>query len=1438
MKPRHPASSGIQLTFQRLALAWVIAASSLCGYSPQNQTASLAMNLAGIASYATDWVFVDAFKVARPWISQRPGQPWGDGGPLDLDSEGWVQSFDGNQYAETVMLDGVPGRPAGTYTVLFEGEGTFSWAGSVQTATADGPGRIRLQVGPEGGIWMRLLTVNPQNPVRRVRVIMPGFEDSYLEHPFHPLFLELWRPFRLFRFMDWLHTNNSTVRHWSDRTLPTSQSMRHGVPWEYIIQLCNTLRSDAWICIPHLATDDYVRKAAILLRSGVDMGDVDVSGVEGVDWALSQGTVVCAPLHPELRVYVEYSNEVWNGIFQQSQYAQTQGVALGLAPPETPWTALQPFYSRRSVEIFRLFSTVFGGTQRVERVMAWQTGSGTTALDFENAYLETDAFAIAPYFGGYLGNPATQETVARWSPDQVLDACETHIHRVMDTVRWHSRQTSQRGLRLIAYEGGQHLVGYSGAENNDALTQLLITANRSPRMRQLYLTYHHLWKSAGGQDFAVFSSMGHPSKWGSWGILEHHGEPYFSKPKYLAVHQFMETNPVWWEDALPPSPPAAPLILSFQASDLPQTVTQARSWTHLETDGVVTGRRIDWLSAPEGRLFLTPGYPAGEFSGGFLLDYAPNPLAGRPQGFSLSRSTARFSANADGGQTPQSPSTMVGVFLWRSDQFLDPTARTVGRIALNLLGSVFGDVRFVVRDGDRYFISSAASQSSGLFEIDLFNNSGSPDRQWLEWHPTATGFHPPSSAVGFAPQSFDDVREVGFAVISTRSQYGHTIAWDRFQAWARSPEEFTVSVAPAAGQADPTAHEPVQFDIQFSEPPIGFGPSAIRLEGSARPSSFAVHPLSETLFRVSVSGINLSGSVILSVPAGSCTNASGHGNQASTGISPIVRFNVSNPPTVTVNQAPNQADPTAASPIFFLVVFSEPVSGFDASGVLLQGTAGATTASVSELSPSNGTTYQVSVSGMERSGSVTLSVPAGVAFNALGAGNSASTYTDNTVLYDTSRPPHPTINRHPDQSSPTLESPVVFLARFDQPVVGFGNSGVLLSGTAQPASSFVTELPPHDGTTFRVAVTGMSGPGTVTASIPEAVCLGLLEGLPNRASTSHDAVVHYRPGPPASGLLVSFDGTLVPDGASLSRPFSASPDGAHTLIPFSERSEDALFNTPYTGARFAGGARYLPSPGGNFQLRTNDTGHAPNRFSSYFDRGAGNPVRHEFLFVWPKDLFGEDFHRIPVGFSSDSSVSFLKIRVTSIAGDQALGRALRFVVRDGDTWYLSEFVASSSGLHTLSGFNSSSTAGNRWAVFHPSAEDFALPPSPGPFSAVDFRDVRAVGFACVGHRAEYGMAFEFDLFEAGGVTAELPRPEVPPTVGLELAPDHLQIAIPTESGRLYSLQSSHDLESWIETGQSILGNGMVRIFTAPTSSGPGNPVYYRIRFHGSPSGGD
>jgi len=106
-------------------------------------------------------------------------------------------------------------------------------------------------------------------------------------------------------------------------------------------------------------------------------------------------------------------------------------------------------------------------------------------------------------------------------------------------------------------------------------------------------------------------------------------------------------------------------------------------------------------------------------------------------------------------------------------------------------------------------------------------------------------------------------------------------------------------------------------------------------------------------------------------------------------------------PTVTINQAAGQADPTSAWPINFTVVFSQPVTGFSGSSVTISGTAGGTKTVTVTGGP---ITYNVAVSGMTSSGTVIATIPAGVAQDTAGNWNAASTSTDNGVTYNSSMP--------------------------------------------------------------------------------------------------------------------------------------------------------------------------------------------------------------------------------------------------------------------------------------------------------------------------------------------------------------------------------------------------------------------------------------------------
>ena len=109
---------------------------------------------------------------------------------------------------------------------------------------------------------------------------------------------------------------------------------------------------------------------------------------------------------------------------------------------------------------------------------------------------------------------------------------------------------------------------------------------------------------------------------------------------------------------------------------------------------------------------------------------------------------------------------------------------------------------------------------------------------------------------------------------------------------------------------------------------------------------------------------------------------------------------VTPPPTVTINQAGGQADPAsfAGDPsIDYTVVFSQGVTGFDQTDVTVGGTAvGTKSVSVTPIDASH-YTVTVTFTALTTPGTVTASIGSNKAVNTFGAGNVASTSTDNTV---------------------------------------------------------------------------------------------------------------------------------------------------------------------------------------------------------------------------------------------------------------------------------------------------------------------------------------------------------------------------------------------------------------------------------------------------------
>ncbi len=235
-------------------------------------------------------------------------------------------------------------------------------------------------------------------------------------------------------------------------------------------------------------------------------------------------------------------------------------------------------------------------------------------------------------------------------------------------------------------------------------------------------------------------------------------------------------------------------------------------------------------------------------------------------------------------------------------------------------------------------------------------------------------------------------------------------------------------------------------------------------------------------------------------------------------------------PNVTINKA--GADPTSALTINFTAVFNEPVTGFGntVTDVSLSGSAGATTAVVTEISPNDGTTYNVAVSGMITSGDVIATIPASAAADLAGNPNNPSSSTDNIVAYVLdNNSPTVMVEQASGQADPTGASPIIFTVTFNEAIdtATFIPGDITLTSTAGAVSASISEIAPNNGTTFEVQVSGMTIAGTVSASIAAGKVKDTA-GNDNLASTSVDNTVTFDSSAPSvSGttLQVTFNGT-------------------------------------------------------------------------------------------------------------------------------------------------------------------------------------------------------------------------------------------------------------------------------------------------------------------------
>ncbi len=277
--------------------------------------------------------------------------------------------------------------------------------------------------------------------IRLMRPLMPGSDahhrsDEVVYRPFAEVVSTHFSTLRT------LHgANVDSGETWADRTRPDHAFFigpKDQENLEYLVMLANETGKDLYLTTPVAANDEYFEKLARLLRYGSD-------GVE--PYSKPTSSPQYPPLNPNLRVYVEVGNEIWNWAFASTGVAQRKTVEAaqarsaewlaidydGRAGDPEHSTAVRRWHALRTVQCSKIFRKVWGDASigtRVRMVLPYQydnyQDTALSSLDFIDGYFNnrageyvTDPHPVSYYLWGaggasYYGlanNTGTQDRI-------------------------------------------------------------------------------------------------------------------------------------------------------------------------------------------------------------------------------------------------------------------------------------------------------------------------------------------------------------------------------------------------------------------------------------------------------------------------------------------------------------------------------------------------------------------------------------------------------------------------------------------------------------------------------------------------------------------------------------------------------------------------------------------------------------------------------------------------------------------------------------------------------------------------------------------------------------------------------------------------------------------------------------------------------------------
>lgn len=479
--------------------------------------------------YNTDWdsayLFADVIKQGRYWALP---DAWPNHAPID--ANGWPTAD-----AQIILLTKDPGtyNASGTYKLSFEAS-TGSVAITANPQEPSGSVSITNQAYV-GGVatadvtlttdarYLTLQFRNTGNGIRNVRLIRPGHTaaDVFAKEMLNAISI-----FGVIRPMQLVGEPSNPAVNWTSRRTAIwpqqsndDEESKLGVSYEYLVLLANVAHKDLWLCLPRGANDDYITKVAQLVRYGSD----------GVNpYTSVQSSPKFPPLDPSLKLYVEYSNEVWN--YNMSDEATKMAAEIAAGDPnhfayDGNRTATHRRTAYKGLHISRIFRTVFGdeqmpvtGNSRIRPVLATQIdfpGVYDTKLEYLNAVwgpqntYGNPAQVLNYYFYALSGAPYPTFPVNsnNLTVDQIFAGLQANLNgtptydnqNVFNQIDRIKAAADKYGLKLNAYEGGQSL--YQDG-NSDAAK---LAAQTDPRMKTYTKALLDKWYSVTDEPFIYFT---------------------------------------------------------------------------------------------------------------------------------------------------------------------------------------------------------------------------------------------------------------------------------------------------------------------------------------------------------------------------------------------------------------------------------------------------------------------------------------------------------------------------------------------------------------------------------------------------------------------------------------------------------------------------------------------------------------------------------------------------------------------------------------------------------------------------------------------------------------------------------------------------------------------------------------------------------------------